>query len=221
MILGLTLLLSACGNPVKAKLHTTNNGFNAQIIGKTKQKKVYWQIGDTVHATKTTDGKFTFEVPYKAKQYRVTLADNKQLNKPTYVEGPTAKSIIHWSDFIQLYNPIARQKGLGVFEATTLEGIRTDQIDRNTMIAMNVSDSKILGISIKALAADKNQTFKNYCFAFITSIGTKPARITTLVDRSLKQPGSLIQLTDHQVRYTVMTTKHNKHQITQLSITQP
>lgn len=93
MILGLTFILTACGNPVKAKLHETNSGFNAQITGKTKHKKVYWQIGDTIHTTKTTDDAFAFEVPYKAKQYRITLADNEEMRNPTYVEGPVAKKL--------------------------------------------------------------------------------------------------------------------------------
>ncbi|MCP8849129.1 hypothetical protein LOX61_01255 [Latilactobacillus curvatus] len=83
---------------------------------------------------------------------------------------------------------------------------------------MNVSDSKVLGISIKALNAGKNLTFKNYVLAFSTSIGTKPTQITELVDRSLKKSGSLMQLTDREVRYTVMTTNNNKQQVTQLSI---
>ncbi|ASN62145.1 hypothetical protein [Latilactobacillus curvatus] len=218
MILGLTFILTACGNPVKAKLHETNSGFNAQITGKTKHKKVYWQIGDTIHTTKTTDDAFAFEVPYKAKQYRITLADNEEMRNPTYVEGPVAKEIVQWPNFIQIYNPIAQQKELGVFEANPLEGIRTDQVDSNNVIAMNVSDSKVLGISIKALNAGKNLTFKNYVLAFSTSIGTKPTQITELVDRSLKKSGSLMQLTDREVRYTVMTTNNNKQQVTQLSI---
>lgn len=140
------------------------------------------------------------------------------MRNPTYVEGPVAKEIVQWPNFIQIYNPIAQQKGLGVFEANPLEGIRTDQVDSNNVIAMNVSDSKVLGISIKALNAGKNLTFKNYVLAFSTSIGTKPTQITELVDRSLKKSGSLMQLTDREVRYTVMTTNNNKQQVTQLSI---
>ncbi|WP_208422553.1 hypothetical protein [Latilactobacillus fragifolii] len=218
MLLGLTFILTACGNSVKAKLHETNSGFNAQITGKTNHKKVYWQIGDTIHTTKTTDDAFTFEVPYKAKQYRITLADNEEMRHPTYVEGPVAKEIVQWPNFIQLYNPIAQQKGLGVFEANPLDGIRTDQVDSKNVIAMNVSDSKVLGISIKGLNVRKNLTFKNYVFAFSTSVGTKPAKITELVNRSLKKPGSPMQLTEREVRYTVMTTTNNKQQVTQLSM---
>ncbi|SPC37716.1 hypothetical protein [Latilactobacillus fuchuensis] len=59
------LLLTACGKSVSAKLQPNNGGFNAVVTGKSKAKKVYWQVDDTIHSVKTTNETFTIKVPYQ------------------------------------------------------------------------------------------------------------------------------------------------------------
>lgn len=219
LLASLLLLLTACGNPVAVKLHENGSGFNATVTGKTKKKRVYWQVGDQTHSVKVTDGTFKVDIPYKAKEYRVTFADNEQLNNPTYLQGPAATPITHWSTFIARYNPLARQKKLGVFDAKSIEGIRSDQVDDQNVISINASDDQILGISIKSLEAQNNQVFKNYLKAFSTGLGTNNNQITTLVKQSFKQPNKLLQLTTKRIRYSIITTTDQKHKMTQLAIT--
>ncbi|MCP8851178.1 hypothetical protein [Latilactobacillus sakei] len=219
LLASLLLLLTACGNPVAVKLHENGSGFNATVTGKTKQKWVYWQIGDQTHSVKVTDGTFEVDIPYKAKEYRVTFADNEQLNNPTYLQGPAATPITKWSTFIARYNPLARQKNLGVFDAKAIEGIRSDQIDDHNVISINASDGQILGISVKSLDAKNNLVFKNYLESFTASLGTDNKQVTTLVKQSFNRPNKLLQLTTKKIRYSIITTTNQKHKMTQLAIT--
>lgn len=219
LLMSLLLLLTACGNPVAVKLHENGSGFNATVTGKTKKKRVYWQIGDQTHSVKVTDGTFEVDIPYKAKEYRVTFADNEQLNNPTYLQGPAATPITKWSTFIARYNPLARQKNLGVFDAKSIEGIRSDQIDDHNVISINASDGEILGISVKTLDAKNNRVFKNYLESFTASLGTNNKQVTALVKQSFDRPNNLLQLTTKKIRYSIITTTNQKHKMTQLAIT--
>ena len=166
-----------------------------------------------------TDGTFEVDIPYKAKEYRVTFADNEQLNNPTYLQGPAATPITKWSTFIARYNPLARQKNLGVFDAKAIEGIRSDQIDDHNVISINASDGQILGISVKSLDAKNNLVFKNYLESFTASLGTDNKQVTTLVKQSFNRPNKLLQLTTKKIRYSIITTTNQKHKMTQLAIT--
>ncbi|MGO3388706.1 hypothetical protein ACYUMT_06835 [Latilactobacillus sakei] len=219
LLMSLLLLLTACGNPVAVKLHENGSGFNATVTGKTKKKRVYWQIGDQTHSVKVTDDTFEVDIPYKAKEYRVTFADNEQLNNPTYLQGPAATPITKWSTFIARYNPLAHQKNLGVFDAKSIEGIRSDQVDDHNVISINASSGEILGISVKSLDAKNNLMFKNYLTAFTTSIGSPKEQIKKLVNQSFNQPNKLLQLTTKNIRYSIITTTNQKHKMTQLAIT--
>lgn len=218
MTLATLLLLTACGQSVTAKLHTNQSGFNAVVTGKTQAKKIYWQVDDTIHSKTTTDGTFKIEVPYRTKAYRVTLADNQQLTNPTYLDGAKTTPMISWFNFIAKYNPLANQQGIGIFDATPFDGIHTDQVDEQTAIAMNVNNSQIIGISIKALSPSKNVTFNKYLTAFTTSLGTNPTTVAALVEKSLKAPNQLTQMTSQHIIYTVVTSTVQKQTLTQISM---
>ncbi|MCP8858414.1 hypothetical protein [Latilactobacillus fuchuensis] len=212
------LLLTACGKSVSAKLQPNNGDFNAVVTGKSKAKKVYWQVDDTIHSVKTTNETFTIKVPYQVKANRMTLSDQADLTNPTYLDGPKTTSLISWFNFIAQYNPLAQKQGIGVFDTTPVIGIRTDQVDEQTAIAMNVSDSQILGISIKALDATKNPLFKKYLTTFTTSLGTNTDTIDKLVTQAIKNPNQLKKTTNHGVLYTAITMTGQKQSITQVSM---